>query len=71
MTLDSVTRNEPDTSLRDQIGPVSVRASAYTRSMKTAEIRGIPPQLRGSDTAEIAIICSWFESRYPSSRNPR
>jgi len=39
--------------------------------MKTAEIRGIPPQLQGSGTAEIAIICSWFESRYPSSRNPR
>jgi len=39
--------------------------------MKTAEIRGITPQLRGSGTAEIAIICSWFESRYPSSNNPR
>jgi len=39
--------------------------------MKTAEIRGIPPQLRGSDTTETAIICSWFESRYPSSNRRR
>jgi hypothetical protein len=69
--LDSVTRNEPDTSLRDQNEPVCVRISAYTRSMKTAEIRGIPPQLRGSGTAETPIICSWFESRYPSSNRRR
>jgi hypothetical protein len=69
--LNSVTRNEPDTYLRHQNGPVSIRASSYTRSMKTAEIRGIPPELRGSGTAEIAIICSWFESRYPSSNRRR
>jgi hypothetical protein len=39
--------------------------------MKTAEIRGIPAQLRGSGTTETAIICSWFESRYPSSNRRR
>jgi hypothetical protein len=63
-----VTRNEPDTPLRDQNEPVPVRARAYTRPMKTAEIRGIPPRLRGSGTTQTAFICSWFEFRYHSSK---
>jgi hypothetical protein len=51
-----VTRNEPDTLERDQNQPVSVRTSAYTESMKTAEIRGISPLLRKAEKPKSPII---------------
>lgn len=39
--------------------------------MKTAEIRGFLPEQRVTVRAEKAFSCSWFESRYPSSKKGR
>jgi hypothetical protein len=62
-----VTRSTPMTRHGDQNQPVHVRSSAYTDSMRTAEIRGILLQLRVDEETKNTFSCSWFESRYPSS----
>ena len=66
-----LTRNTPRTPRRDPNAPVSLRSEAYTETMRTAEIRGIQPQRRIGEPTETTIICSWFESRYPSTKRCR
>jgi hypothetical protein len=66
-----VTINAPEMPSRDQNEPVAPSSNTYTAAMKTAENRGFLPEQRVPVRAEKAFSCSWFESRYPSSKNAR
>jgi hypothetical protein len=50
----------------DQIQAVSHRTARTLNPMRTAEYRGSLPRMQVHTTTPTPIICSWFESRYPS-----
>ena len=51
----------------DQIQAVSCRTARTLNPMRTAEFRGSLPHMQVRTTTPTPIICSWFESRYPST----
>ena len=58
----AVTRSAPKARNVTRIGPYSSVTVRTMGPMRTAEIRGIQPQLRVGEPAETTFSCSWFES---------